>query len=568
MLLQSSDDRPILPTCIFIVSTEMGLGKTLQTISLILHNPPQGHVYGSSSSGPIDQPVCTVIVCPSIVVCKVWHEEIQKFVKPGTFRIKTYCGAENNRRQRSNKIISLLQKNELDILLATYSVIGAELEPLFNKRKTQRYDSIHDAKFFRVILDEAHHIKNPKTDKFEGAKSIADNSRYCLALTGTPLVNGPSDLFPLLSVLKYEPLDNQETFDERIAKPIDQKQRAGLERLRKALAHVVLRRTKNMLPNIDLIGKKDIICKVDFDNDAHKKTYKILYQVAHAAFDGLLNGGGEDDATSIKITKNDGLTMATRIIRCCCSPALVPAAYIDRAQQELGRLQDNRGKIKKLTASEAFHVLRNLEAGKKDQDDLSMTYRNDLSTLPPAKITKLLHLIQDMSKDEKGIIFSQWTTFLDLIQEAMVDAGHQVVRIDGNIPPNKRTEALRSFSSDDNNAARFMLCSLGSGEGINLSRGNVVFVMDTWWNQAKELQAIDRCHRFGQSRPVRSYHLVMKNTLEERMLNTQKAKAVLGKGIMTPLNKQDEKVAKTREFLKDLYQLKSREEIAKDQRWE
>ena len=89
-------------------------------------------------------------------------------------------------------------------------------------------------------------------------------------------------------------------------------------------------------------------------------------------------------------------------------------------------------------------------------------------------------IMKAMKPDEKGVIFSQFTKYLDLIGQAVKEAGHSFVRIDGSVPATKRSEYIHNFNADD--GPTFILCSLlASGTGINLTRGNYAFMMDCWW---------------------------------------------------------------------------------------
>jgi len=180
----------------------------------------------------------------------------------------------------------------------------------------------------------------------------------------------------------------------------------------------------------------------------------------------------------------------------------------------------------------------------------------DLGLSP--KIVALMDAIAEMEGDEKGVIYSQWTSYLDIIQQVLQTQGHGVCRIDGSMTTEERTEALASFN--DNDDIRFILCSLkAAGVGISLKRGNVVFMMDCWWNVATEDQAMQRVHRVGQTRPVRCIRLVMKDSIEERMIKVQQAKSALGKGSMERLSRDEERVAKLT-AMKDLLEIKDDEE--------
>jgi SNF2 family DNA or RNA helicase len=159
----------------------------------------------------------------------------------------------------------------------------------------------------------------------------------------------------------------------------------------------------------------------------------------------------------------------------------------------------------------------------------------------PPKILAMLEAIKGLKLDEKGVIFSQFTSYLDLIGEAMAKEGHSFVRIDGSVPAQKRISYIEKFNSDEIDSPRFILCSLlASSTGINLTRGNWAFMMDCWWNAAIENQAMDRIHRINQTRKVTILRFVMKDSIEERIVALQEAKSIQAKGTLQKL-KGDEK---------------------------
>lgn len=126
----------------------------------------------------------------------------------------------------------------------------------------------------------------------------------------------------------------------------------------------------------------------------------------------------------------------------------------------------------------------------------------------------------------KAVIFSQWTHMLDLIEESLIDylGDYNYVRFDGKMNQKKRQEALEKFNRDDK--CRVILVSLkAGGVGLNLNIASVVILMDPWWNQSTEDQAIDRVHRLGQRRSeiiIRRY--IVRDTVEENMLLIQEKK--------------------------------------------
>jgi SNF2 family DNA or RNA helicase len=153
---------------------------------------------------------------------------------------------------------------------------------------------------------------------------------------------------------------------------------------------------------------------------------------------------------------------------------------------------------------------------------------------------------------------------LDIIQTELNEAGHSSTRIDGTMTREARAEAMAKFDTKGTKSAetpRFILCSLkASGVGINLTRANHVFLMDPYWHVAAEDQAMDRVHRIGQTRPVKVVRFVMKDSIEERFLKVQSAKAALGKGSMEKLGKDEQSKAKLT-AMKDLFEMEETDEM-------
>ena len=120
---------------------------------------------------------------------------------------------------------------------------------------------------------------------------------------------------------------------------------------------------------------------------------------------------------------------------------------------------------------------------------------------------------------------------------------------------------MKDFN-DEAGGPRFILCSLHTAStGINLTRGNYVFMMDCWWNQAVENQAMDRVHRLGQSRTVHAVRFVMKDSIEERIVAIQESKAALGKGTMEKLSSEENRKARVT-YLKDMFLIDGKPQAA------
>lgn len=148
------------------------------------------------------------------------------------------------------------------------------------------------------------------------------------------------------------------------------------------------------------------------------------------------------------------------------------------------------------------------------------------------KIDALKEEIRNMVEHDgsaKGIVFSQFTSFLDLIEFSLHRAGIKCVQLNGKMNMAEKGRAIDTFINDPD--CRIFLMSLkAGGVALNLTVASHVFLMDPWWNPAVESQAQDRIHRIGQFKPIRSMRFVIKDTVEERILQLQEKKQLVFDG--------------------------------------
>ncbi len=261
-ITQSSQSQPPRPVRGSILADEMGLGKSIQTLCLILLAPPASVEYEASKSR------CTLIVCP-VSVMSNWTDQVSQFVSPGILSVEIYHGANRE------SMLTDVKSGKVDILLVSYNTLAADYDATgqgATERKTKKTksESIFDINFHRIVLDEAHTIRNGKTRSFKAVSLIKADRK--LAITGTPFVNSSDDIYSLVSFLGVEPLDEKSIFTRAITQPIKQGDEIGLTRLRTTMGFLSIRRSKQ---NVDfkLVEKVVQLCQVEFMNDAHKKVY-------------------------------------------------------------------------------------------------------------------------------------------------------------------------------------------------------------------------------------------------------------------------------------------------------
>ncbi len=311
-----------------------------------------------------------------------------------------------------------------------------------------------------LILDEAQTIKNPDSQVARAAYELPARRR--VALTGTPVENRLTDLWSLFHFLNRGLLGGRADFEAAYGTPIAEGDREAARRLRARIKPFVLRRMKRDVVK-ELPPRTDVVLHCTLDDDE-----RALYESVRAATQKevveQLEAGGSVLAA---------LEALLRLRQACCHRALLPGQRADRSSK--------------------LDVL--------------------FETLDEA-----------LSEGHKALVFSQWTSFLDLVEPELASRGVRFVRLDGSTPD--RAAVVKAFQEDS--GVGVMLLSLkAGGVGLNLTAADHVFLLDPWWNPAAEDQAADRAHRIGQERPVLVHRLVAKDSVEERILALQEKKRAL-----------------------------------------
>ena len=149
------------------------------------------------------------------------------------------------------------------------------------------------------------------------------------------------------------------------------------------------------------------------------------------------------------------------------------------------------------------------------------------------KIETLIAQLKEITAEKhKALVFSQFTSFLDIAGRALKEEKIAHVRLDGQTPHLKRQELVSRFQSDSDLSV-FLISLKAGGVGLNLTAADYVFILDPWWNPAVETQAIDRSHRIGQKNKVIAYRLIAKDTVEEKIIELQKQKREIADAIIS-----------------------------------
>ncbi|MCB9729732.1 MAG: DEAD/DEAH box helicase [Deltaproteobacteria bacterium] len=311
-----------------------------------------------------------------------------------------------------------------------------------------------------VVLDEAQAIKNPESQVTRAAWRL--DAAFKVTLTGTPVENRLDELWSQFQFIAPGLLGSRKTFQERTVRPIAEGLTGAAGRLRTRIRPFILRRLKRDVAK-ELPPRTEIVLRVEL-SDAERRVYDAIRAATQKEVAERLGQGGNP---------LQALEALMRLRQAACHSALIPGQHA--------------------TSSSKVELL-------------------------------LEQLDEAVSEGHKALVFSQWTSYLDLVEPHLGAAGLGYCRLDGST--RDRQAVVDRFQAED--GPPVMLLSLkAGGTGLTLTAADHVFLLDPWWNPAVEDQAADRAHRIGQDRPVLVHRLVAEGTVEERILALQGQKRAL-----------------------------------------
>lgn len=321
-----------------------------------------------------------------------------------------------------------------------------------------------------IVLDEAQMIKNPSTQAAQALRKLRSDYRLCL--TGTPVENHLGELWSQFDFLLPGFLKDLPTFTRTFRQPIEKhKSTTARKILASQIKPFLLRRTKELVAK-ELPEKTSIIKRVELEG-AQRDLYETVRLAMYEKVQEALSSKG---LAKSQIVILDALLKLRQV---CCDPRLV-----------------------------------SLPAGKKVQSS--------------AKFDTLMGMLEELLlEDKKILLFSQFTSMLDLIAPELQKRQFNFVEIRGDTKD--RATPVQQFQSGK--VPLFLLSLKAGGFGLNLTEADTVIHYDPWWNPAVENQATDRAHRIGQKKSVFVFKLIASGTIEERMLQLQERKKAIAEGI-------------------------------------
>ncbi|MCL7025219.1 hypothetical protein MKW94_020526 [Papaver nudicaule] len=434
------------------------------------------HLKGKGMHGPY------LVIAPLSTLSN-WANEIARFTP--SINAVVYHGDAKARDEIRRKQMPSTIGSKFPIVITSYEIAMNDARRVLRK---------YSWKY--VVVDEGHRLKNTKCKLLRELKYIPMENK--LLLTGTPLQNNLAELWSLLNFLLPDIFNSHEEFEswfdlsgkcstEAEKEELEERRRAQVvSKLHAILRPFLLRRLKSdvelMLPR-----KKEIILYATM-TDHQKKLQEHLinktFETHMAEENGEQKMKGKLHNLFLQLRKN------------CYHPDLLLSNYdITNLYPPIQELVEQCGK---------FRLLDRL-------------------------MEKLL------ARKHKVLIFSQWTKMLDLIDYYLSEKGHQVCRIDGSVHLDERKRQIQEFNDINSSYRIFILSTRAGGLGINLTSADTCILYDSDWNPQADLQAMDRCHRIGQTRPVHVYRLATGQSVEGRLLKRAFSKlklehVVIGKG--------------------------------------
>lgn len=339
-----------------------------------------------------------------------------------------------------------------------------------------------------AVLDESHNIKNPLAQITSVVNMLQASVR--IALSGTPVINNTFDLYSQLHFAIPGMFGSREFFKREYADAIDlDHDEDKVKALQKLTAPFILRRTKEQVAK-DLPDKTEMILWCNMNREQKNLYNEIKDQIRSNLFLGIKNNG----LNKSKFAVLQGMMKLRQI---CNSPLL-------------------------------------------------LSEEERLDAKASVKTEVLMGELSNILSEHKVLVFSQFSTMLDLLAEECNNQGTKYYHFDGQTPPSKRTEMVNAFQDKEDRVNLFLISLKAGNTGLNLTAADYVFLFDPWWNTAVEQQAIDRTHRIGQTKNVFAYKIICKDTIEEKIIQLQQKKKKLADdlisgddGFIKTLNEED-----------------------------
>ncbi|RDA93025.1 hypothetical protein CP533_0731 [Ophiocordyceps camponoti-saundersi (nom. inval.)] len=551
-----------------LLGDEMGLGKTIQAVSLIM------------SDFPAQQP--TLVLVPPVALMQ-WQSEIKDYTD-GT--LKTFVFHGTNQKAKGITVKELKKYHVIMMSYNSLESMYRKQERGFKRKDGMHMEKsvIHSIDFHRIILDEAHCIKTRTTMTAKACFALKTNFRWCL--TGTPLQNRIGEFFSLIRFLNMKPfasylckqcpctslewkmdedsrcgscrhagMQHVSVFNQELLNPIQKfgnmgPGREAFRKMRLMTERIMLRRLKKDHTKSMELPVKEIYVDRQFFGEEEYDFAKSIMNNGQRNFDTYVAQG----VLLNNYANIFGLIMQMRqvadhpdlilkkhaeggqnVLVCCICDEPAEEAVRSRCKHDFCRACVGAyiGSTAEPDCPRCHIPLSiDLEQPSIEQDEGVVKKNSIINRIKmenwtsSSKIELLVHELHKLRSDNashKSIIFSQFTTMLQLIEWRLRRAGITTVMLDGSMTPAQRQASIDVFMNKVD-VECFLVSLKAGGVALNLTEASRVFIVDPWWNPAAEWQSADRCHRIGQTRPCTITRLCIEDSVESRMVLIQEKK--------------------------------------------
>ncbi|GAM35897.1 hypothetical protein TCE0_017f04579 [Talaromyces pinophilus] len=546
-----------------LLGDEMGMGKTIQAVSLLM------------SDYPVGKP--SLVVVPPVALMQ-WQSEINEYTD-GKLKVLVY--------HNSNSKVKHLKRKDLlryDVIMISYS----GLESMYRKEMKgwNREDGIvkedsviHSIDFHRLILDEAHSIKSKIASasfspffgswKFAHLRAIFAKCANARSFTGLKMLRRDAPIvvtgkhYPLydrkgVSHNLYSGFSHVSVFNQEILNPITeshgQARHDALRKLRLITDRIMLRRLKRDHTSSMELPPKRVIIHNEFFGEIERDFSTSIMTNTTRQFDTYVSRG----VMLNNYANIFGLIMQMRqvanhpdlilkkhgeggqnvlVCNICDEPAESPIR--SRCHHEFCR-QCAKDYMRSFDVDSIVDCPRchiplsiDFEQPEIEQEEDVVKKNSIINRIRMedwTSSTKIEMLVYDLYKlrskkqTHKSIVFSQFTSMLQLVEWRLRRAGFNTVMLDGSMTPAQRQNSIDHFMKNVD-VEVFLVSLKAGGVALNLTEASRVFIVDPWWNPAAEWQSADRCHRIGQRRPCVITRLCIEDSVESRMVALQEKKA-------------------------------------------
>ncbi|XP_044071378.1 lymphoid-specific helicase isoform X2 [Siniperca chuatsi] len=500
-----------------ILADEMGLGKTIQCIAHI------AMMIEKKVMGPF------LVVAP-LSTLPNWINEFKRFTPEVS--VLLYHGPQPERA----KLLKQIHRPQGPLSMCPVVVTSFEIS-MIDRKFLQHFQWKY------LIVDEGHRIKNLNCRLVRELKVLPTDNK--LLLTGTPLQNNLAELWSLLNFLLPEVFDDLKSFEswfdidtlgEVESVVAAEREQNILSMLHQILTPFLLRRLKSDV-TLEVPPKKEIIVYAPLT-----AKQEAFYTAVVNKTIGKMLGQEKTEAPVASTSSGRPKRRSRKVVDYSETDGDTPyelEKYMERVSKELEQSSPPVLDVQSPLDAQINLKLQNILMLLKrccnhpylveyPLDPATQEFKIDEQLVQSSgKFLILDRLLPALKKrGHKVLIFSQMTSILDILMDYCYLRGFQYSRLDGSMSYSDRDENMTKFSQDPE-VFLFLLSTRAGGLGINLTAADTVIIFDSDWNPQADLQAQDRCHRIGQTKPVVVYRLVTANTIDQKILERASAKRKL-----------------------------------------